>query len=427
MGYADIRVPETAFEQDTKWEQAQGIVERLGATAAARGLGLGVKFSNTLIVENHRDFFPAEEKEMYLSGAPLHVLAMNLVRQFRERFGDQYPITFSAGIDRGNFADAVAIGLTPITVCSDLLKPGGYGRASTYFKDLNRRMDKLGAENIGDYILRAYGNGAEALRNAGLDEGSVPYVEAMALLEDGGAIRGRLADETYARWVSEAKLLNTWTYVEAATEDPRYAIGKNSKAPRKIGSILELFDCISCDKCVPVCPNDANFTLPIPAQELPILKMSLAKGEWVVEEEGTLALEEKHQIANFADFCNECGNCDIFCPEDGGPYILKPRFFGDMDSFNEFKTLDGFCVQPLEGGRRIDARFDGVEFSAEIRGTSVTYDGPGFEVAFDRKDPKATIAGESTGTVDLTFFAIMECLAAGACDSGSVNYVSMLN
>ena len=44
---------------------AQGFVQRLGVTADQLGLGFGVKFSNTLIVENHRSFFPESEKEMY--------------------------------------------------------------------------------------------------------------------------------------------------------------------------------------------------------------------------------------------------------------------------------------------------------------------------------------------------------------------------
>ena len=79
---------------------------------------------------------------MYLSGTPLHVLGINLVQQFRERFGDRFPISFSAGIDKTNFADSVAMGLTPITVCSDLLKVGGYSRSSSYFKELNSRMDR---------------------------------------------------------------------------------------------------------------------------------------------------------------------------------------------------------------------------------------------------------------------------------------------
>ena len=137
MGYEAVNVPSKAFQTDTSWDQAQGFVQRLGFTADQLGLGFGVKFSNTLIVENHRSFFPESEKEMYLSGPPLHVLATNLVDRFRDRFGDHYPISFSAGIDRKNFADAVAIGLTPITSCSDLLKAGGYSRATTYFRELD--------------------------------------------------------------------------------------------------------------------------------------------------------------------------------------------------------------------------------------------------------------------------------------------------
>jgi hypothetical protein len=83
LGYEELRIPDAAFTRDTTWEQMTGFVERLGETAASLGLGFGVKFSNTLIVENHRAFFPATEKEMYLSGQPLHVLTMHLVARFR--------------------------------------------------------------------------------------------------------------------------------------------------------------------------------------------------------------------------------------------------------------------------------------------------------------------------------------------------------
>ena len=77
---------------------------------------------------------------MYLSGPPLHVLAMELVRRFRRVFGDRLPVSFSAGVDAHNFADAVALGLKPISVCTDLLKAGGYGRARSYFAELARRL-----------------------------------------------------------------------------------------------------------------------------------------------------------------------------------------------------------------------------------------------------------------------------------------------
>ena len=345
MGYEAVNVPSKAFQTDTSWDQAQGFVQRLGVTADQLGLGFGVKFSNTLIVENHRSFFPESEKEMYLSGPPLHVLATNLVDRFRDRFGDHYPISFSAGIDRKNFADAVAIGLTPITSCSDLLKAGGYSRATTYFRELDSRMDRLGVNTIPDYIIKAYGNAEQALSECGKDVEDSKIDECRKALEEGTSIIEAAGEDLYGRWLSQCKLLNTQTYAENATLDQRYALVKNSKPPTKVGSMLELFDCLTCDKCIPVCPNDANFMLSIPPEQVPVKTLTFQDGSWSVEESGKLVLEKKHQIANFADFCNECGNCDIFCPEDGGPYVLKPRFFGSRESFREFSNHDGFFIE----------------------------------------------------------------------------------
>ena len=42
-----------------------------------------MKFSNTLVVKNHKGVF--SDELMYMSGPPLHVIAMNLVKKFRER------------------------------------------------------------------------------------------------------------------------------------------------------------------------------------------------------------------------------------------------------------------------------------------------------------------------------------------------------
>ena len=179
-------------------------------------------------------------------------------------------------------------------------------------------MDRLGVNTIPDYIIKAYGNAEQALSECGKTGGfqnrflqksprrrNIPYEAA--------------GEDLYGRWLSQCKLLNTQTYAENATLDQRYALVKNSKPPTKVGSMLELFDCLTCDKCIPVCPNDANFMLSIPPEQVPVKTLTFQDGSWSVEESGKLVLEKKHQIANFADFCNECGNCDIFCPEDGGP------------------------------------------------------------------------------------------------------------
>ena len=426
MGYEAVNVPSKAFQTDTSWDQAQGFVQRLGVTADQLGLGFGVKFSNTLIVENHRSFFPESEKEMYLSGPPLHVLATNLVDRFRERFGDHYPISFSAGIDRKNFADAVAIGLTPITSCSDLLKAGGYSRATTYFRELDSRMDRLGVNTIPDYIIKAYGNAEQALSECGKDAEDSKIDFCRKALEEGTSLLEAAGENLYGRWLSQCKLLNTQTYSENATLDQRYALVKNSKPPTKVGSMLELFDCLTCDKCIPVCPNDANFMLSIPPEQVPVKTLTFQDGSWSVEESGKLVLEKKHQIANFADFCNECGNCDIFCPEDGGPYVLKPRFFGSRESFREFSNHDGFFIERNNGGDTVLARFSQDEYESTLMNGEVQFSGPGFNIRFSADDPEKTVSGEAETSVDLTRYEIMEKIRWGILESGHVNYASVI-
>ena len=426
MGYEAVNVPSKAFQTDTSWDQAQGFVQRLGVTADHLGLGFGVKFSNTLIVENHRSFFPESEKEMYLSGPPLHVLATNLVDRFRDRFGDHYPISFSAGIDRKNFADAVAIGLTPITSCSDLLKAGGYSRATTYFRELDSRMDRLGVNTIPDYIIKAYGNAEQALSECGKEAEDSKIDSCRKALEEGTSLIEAAGEDLYGRWLSQCKLLNTQTYAENATLDQRYALVKNSKPPTKVGSMLELFDCLTCDKCIPVCPNDANFMLSIPPDQVPVKTLTFEDGNWSVEESGKLVLEKKHQIANFADFCNECGNCDIFCPEDGGPYVLKPRFFGSRESFREFSNHDGFFIERSNGGDTVLARFSQDEYESTLMNGEVQFSGPGFNIRFSADDPEKTVSGEAETSVDLTRYEIMEKIRWGILESGHVNYASVI-
>jgi len=388
MGYHDVITPDSAFQMDTQWNQAVDFVGRLGDTAEALGLGFGAKFSNTLIVENHRSFFP-DEKQMYLSGLPLHVLAMNLVGKFRSTFSDRFPISFAAGIDRLNFPDAVALGLVPITVCSDFLKPGGYGRSRAYYDELIRRMDEVGAHTVPDFIEKAYGLGKPGN--------------------------------------TDTVLLNTAHYVGVVTDDPRYGLEQNSKLPKKIGSTLELFDCITCDKCVPVCPNDANFTFDLPKASLPIVKVTKSGDAWSFRSEGSLDIEQRHQLANFADFCNECGNCDVFCPEDGGPYILKPRFFGRLTHWREFKDHDGFCLEDdvLHG------RFGGNDYRLWSDGEHSAFAGPGFDIRLNPDDPVDMVAGiegeAGDGTeIDLTFFHILRWIRDSVYAANETNYAAVL-
>ena len=427
MGYRDIHVPDSAFERDARWSQMEHFVGRLGEKARGLGLSFGVKFTNTLIVENRRTFFPQSEKEMYLSGPPLHVLAMNLVQAFRKVFGSRFPISFSAGIDRGNFADSVALGLTPVTVCSDLLQPGGYARAGRYFEPLVARMKDLGARTIPEYVIRAFGLGADGLEDLKKLDHDTRLRCASALMS-GGDLTAAAGSEWIERWAEATALHNSEHHVPRATLDPRYAHRENSKPPRKLGSHLTLFDCVTCSKCVPVCPNHANFTFVLPAMEQPVVKVRREGGTWVARTEGTLKVSKKLQYANFADFCNECGNCDVFCPEDGGPYVIKPRFFGAASDWRRFSKHDGFAMEiAADGTRRFLGRIDGRDLSIETAGTEVRYRGPGFDLTLSPDDPVATLAGSAEGEVDLTPMRIMMWVRAAVFEGESVNYLNALS
>ena len=342
LGYTDVVVPDAAFANDPTWTQVEGMVERLGRAAEEAGLGFGVKFTNTLLVRNHRDFFPAEATEMYLSGPPLHVLAIALVDRFRARFGDRFPVSFSAGIDAANFADSVALGLKPVSVCTDLLKNGGYAHGSQYLKALTKRMDACGAPDIDSFVLRAFGQGGAALDGLGLPPERA--IACRAALDDDGDLRAS-AGTDFDRWVAATRVLNTQAYTARVLADPRYGAEATNTPPKKTGVILNRFDCQTCDRCVTVCPNDALFTFKLP------------KGP--IAEDTALEITRHHQIGVYADVCNECGNCDVVCPETGAPYRVKVRFFGSLAAWSE-AARDGFFVEALaDGALRLHGRLDG--------------------------------------------------------------------
>ena len=426
LGYTELHIPDSAFDRDTTWEQAVEMVERLGATATELGVGFGAKFSNTMIVENRRGFLAPGVEEVYLSGQPLHILAMQLVRRFRRTFGDRFPLSFSAGIDRQNFPDAAAIGLVPITVCTDLLRKGGYGRLHGYFGELQSRMGATGAGSLDELIVRAYGNGLDALNELRLDTDDPALARCRAALDNGDQLKPAAGDEIFARWVSAAKLLNTETYVEQATADPRYSQAGAGSAPKKIGSHLELFDCVTCDICVPVCPNDANFTLSTGQQTIEVVKVEQKDKQWLWHRQQPLQLKQRHQIGNFIDFCNDCGNCDIFCPEDGGPYVMKPRFFGSEQAWRQSRHLDGFVLTASTTGDRMLGRFGGREFTLETSSEHRIFSGSDFRVEFDADNPEETLHGETKGEVDLTYCNIMDYLRRAVLDSEHLTYVASL-
>ena len=99
---------------------------------------------------------------------------------------------------------------------------------------------------------------------------------------------------------------------DKAKNDSNY---KNKGNGKVLEDKLETFDCLkNCGICVDVCPNRANMRVPV---------------------EG---LSANYQIAHVENMCNECGNCHMFCPKGGFPYLKKPTIYNNLDEFNNSKN-----------------------------------------------------------------------------------------
>ena len=151
LGY-DVEVPDVAFEHDLPYDKAIKILTACREAADRLGLRFSVKLTNTLETSNSGRSLPASEAMVYMSGRPLHPISIALAERLQQDFGGTLDISFCAGVDALNVADTLACGLTPVTVCSDLLKPGGYGRLAQYIANLRAAMADAGAASLAAFI-----------------------------------------------------------------------------------------------------------------------------------------------------------------------------------------------------------------------------------------------------------------------------------
>lgn len=136
LGFKTV-VPDEAFAHDLKYDDAVKIIRSLRSLAAGKGVRFGLKLTNTLESVNNKSVFDSDVPMMYMSGRALHPISVNLARMLQEEFSGELLLSFSAGADAFNIATLISCGFTTVTVCSDLLRPGGYMRMAQYFSELN--------------------------------------------------------------------------------------------------------------------------------------------------------------------------------------------------------------------------------------------------------------------------------------------------
>ena len=126
LGFRHIEMREASFSADLQYPDAVAMIERLHKTGKELDIGFGVKLTNTLPAINHKGVLPGDE--MYMSGRALFPLSINLAARLSRDFDGRLPISYSGGASRLNIDQIFRYGIRPITMVTDMLKPGGYYR-----------------------------------------------------------------------------------------------------------------------------------------------------------------------------------------------------------------------------------------------------------------------------------------------------------
>ena len=218
LGFS-TEVPDLAFEHDLKYPDALTILAALKKASLQNELQFSVKLTNTLESKNIKQVFDEQEGMMYMSGRALHPVSIRLARKLQNDLGGKLDISFSAGVDCFNIADVLSCGFKPVTVCSDLLKPGGYGRLWQYMENLRMEFADKEAESIDEYILKMAGF-------IGLP-------------------------------VSDSALVNLNNYADCVAEYPGYKKTLLSDISIKTNRPLGYFDCIHAP-CADTCPTNQD-------------------------------------------------------------------------------------------------------------------------------------------------------------------------
>ena len=135
-GFDYLEVKPESFAHDLKLDQAKAMLRRLIIVSRDKGLSFGVKLTNTLGAVNGKGALPGEE--FYMSGRALFPLSINVAAILSREFDGELPVSYSGGASLLNIKDIFETGIRPITMATDLLKPGGYLRLLECVQELDR-------------------------------------------------------------------------------------------------------------------------------------------------------------------------------------------------------------------------------------------------------------------------------------------------
>ena len=162
LGWDDISIKRESFEHDLQFDGALALIKRLGEAAQAKGRRFGIKLSNTLANANSGTNLPGAER--YMSGRALFPITVRLAAKLTKALPDPGTrISYCGGVSALNAADLIKAGLGPLTVATDILKPGGYQRLAQIAREV------VGALPLPLELGSTDGSALEALADAALE------------------------------------------------------------------------------------------------------------------------------------------------------------------------------------------------------------------------------------------------------------------
>ena len=211
-GFDYLTVKRESFAHDLPLDQAKSMLRRLLKLSQDKKLSFGVKLTNTLGAVNAKGVLPGEE--FYMSGRALFPLSINVAALLSREFNGELPVSYSGGASLFNIKDIFETGIRPITMATDLLKPGGYLRLLECVKELDRsdtwqmtRIDVAKLESLAARSLTAEFTQKSWRSKDVIDTGSAlpltdcyvaPCVSACAIHQDIPEYIHLLSEERYA-------------------------------------------------------------------------------------------------------------------------------------------------------------------------------------------------------------------------------------
>jgi putative selenate reductase len=137
-GWQKILIKRPTFEHDLQFDAALALIASLRQKAAARGARFGVKLSNTLANVNDGTRMPGAER--YMSGRPLFPITTRLAARLSASIAEPPAFSYCGGVSAHNVYDCLSAGLGPLTMATEILKPGGYLRLEPMAREAVRAL-----------------------------------------------------------------------------------------------------------------------------------------------------------------------------------------------------------------------------------------------------------------------------------------------